>query len=83
MLVPTSLATRSAQTASPSSSKALSRESIRSRCSTEVNSVRYGPATFWVGDSGVRNCGYSSSRSCSERISRSNSASLTTGWSFT
>ncbi|MGC0337667.1 hypothetical protein RKD20_002701 [Streptomyces sp. SLBN-8D4] len=82
-MVPTSLATRSAQAASSSSLKALSRESMRERCWTEVNSVSYAPATFWVGESGVRSSGYSSSRDSRERRSLSKSASLMTGASFT
>lgn len=81
--MPTSLATRSAQAASSRSLKALSSESMRERCWTEVNSVAYAPATFWVGESGVRSSGYRSSRASSERSNWSNSASLTTGWSFT
>lgn len=56
---------------------------MRSRCSTEAKSVSYAPATFWVGESGVRSSGYCSSSASSERSSWSNSASLTTGWSFT
>lgn len=56
---------------------------MRSRCCTEAKSVSYAPATFWVGESGVRSCGYSSSSTSTERSSWSNSASLTTGWSFT
>ncbi|CAM5601274.1 hypothetical protein SHIRM173S_07364 [Streptomyces hirsutus] len=63
--------------------KVLSRESMRERCWTEVNSVSYAPATFWVGESGVRSAGYCSSSASSSRSSRSNSASLTTGASFT
>ena len=56
---------------------------MRSRCSTFARSVSYCPETFWVGESGVRSSGYCSSSSSSERISLSNSPSLTTGWSFT
>lgn len=56
---------------------------MRSRCRTAVNSVSYVPATFWVGESGVRSSGWRSSSSSRDRSSRSNSASLTTGWSFT
>ncbi|CAM5310383.1 hypothetical protein STANM309S_02209 [Streptomyces tanashiensis] len=56
---------------------------MRSRCSTEVNSVSYCPATFWVGESGVRSSGYSSSSASSARRSLSKSPSLMTGWSFT
>ncbi len=43
---PSSRAIRSAQPSSSASSKTLSSDSIRSRCSTEVNSVSYSPATF-------------------------------------
>ncbi|MDQ1016084.1 hypothetical protein QFZ43_002633 [Streptomyces afghaniensis] len=56
---------------------------MRWRCSTAVNSVSYDPATFWVGESGVRSSGNSSSRASRERSNWSNSASLTTGASFT
>lgn len=56
---------------------------MREGCSTEVNSVSYAPATFWVGESGVRSSGYSSSSASSSRSRRSKSASLMTGASFT
>ena len=56
---------------------------MRSRCWTAVNSVSYAPATFWVGESGVRSSGYSSSNASRARRSLSKSASLTTGASFT
>ena len=77
---------RSARAAQPSSSSAenaLSRLSSRSRCCTGVKSVEIAPPTFWVGDSGVRSSGYCSSSSRSSRISRSYSASETSGESST
>ena len=49
-----SLATRSAQAFSSSGEKALSSDSIRSRWSTAANCEEMVPATFWVGESGVR-----------------------------
>ncbi len=42
-------------------------DSIRWRWSTAVNSVETAPPTFWVGESGVRSSGNSSSRACSSR----------------
>ncbi len=56
---------------------------MRERWTTDVNSVSYAPETFWVGESGVRSSGYSSSNASRARRSLSNSASLTTGASFT
>ena len=53
---------RAAQAASSSGVKTLSRLSIRSRCSAAVKSVaKPAPPTSWVGESGVRSSGCSSS----------------------
>lgn len=58
---------------------------MRERCWTAVNVVKspaYAPATFWVGESGVRSSGYSDSKASRARRSLSKSASLMTGASF-
>jgi hypothetical protein len=67
--------TRSAQACSSSAEKALSSDSIRSRCSTAANCEETVPATFWLGESGVRSSLNSSSMASSSRIIRSYSAS--------
>ncbi len=48
-----------------------------------VNSVETAPPTFWVGESGVRSSGNSSSSPCSSRNRTSYSASERVGWSRT
>ncbi len=64
---------------SSSTEKALSRLSIRRRWSTAVNSVETAPPTFWVGESGVRSSGNSSSRASRARSRWSKSASESVG----
>ncbi len=68
---------------SSSASNALPRLSMGMRCSTVANSSRGGAPTRWVGESGVTNAGYCDSRPSNSRISRSYSASLTSGASST
>ena len=62
-----SRSSRAYQDWSSSSLNALSRLSIGRRWSTAVNSVETAPPTFWVGESGVRSSGHSSSSACSRR----------------
>ncbi len=75
----TSALVRSAQVLSSSTSKALPRLSIRTRCSTSAKSVLRGAPTFWVGESWVTSAGWDSSMPTSSRMRVSYSASEITG----
>ena len=79
----TSRVARADHATNSSSLKTLSRESIRSRCSTDAKSVDNDSMTRCVGESGVRSAGHDSSSAASSRILSSYSASDAVGWART